>query len=218
MMNVVSPPLRSRPPVSMVTSGFNDQLPLHNEQPIEEHIDEIALFCLLEKQRNAELWGVYHGATPKKHDHQSSSNKGDIALPKVPPRYQCIHFSAEWFVSQINKQSSLELPTHSGAKEQWDDLDHDTQKWIGDMVKVLRGRCSGSNSIQTRRWTCVSFAPTTITPPASPLTLQYAASEDTQGYSTEARKKEVDLSDDEIMSLWNCASPSGDGVDFGMCL
>ena len=163
---------------------------------------------------------LYHGnkfAALKKNDQSHEDT-----LPKFPTRYQCLDLSAQWLVLEMNKQRR-DLSLHSSTKEQWKALDRVTKTFLEDMVNVLIERCNGSSS-HSRRSTpqCIPLlSPNPITPPSSPLTLPLTISEDSilpQERYSEARRKEVDMSDGEIISLWNRAVPSGDRVDFDICL
>mmetsp|Transcript_18048 Transcript_18048/g.32726 ORF Transcript_18048/g.32726 Transcript_18048/m.32726 type:complete len:225 (+) Transcript_18048:167-841(+) len=214
-MSLVSPSPRSKPTIS-TPSGFNFNERAMDDKQTTEYLNEYTLFLLLEKQRNMKLRELYHGKS------FANDQSHEDTLPKFPTRYQCLNLSAQWLVLEINKQRR-DLSLHSSTKEQWKALDHVTKTFLEDVVNILRERYNGSSS-QTRRSTppCIpSLSPTAITPPSSPLTLPLAASEDSmlpQERYPGARRKEVDMSDDEIISLWNRAVPSVDTVDFDVCV
>ena len=210
-MNIVSP-LQTKLTITM-PSRFR---PNENDNRPMKHLDEHALFLLLEIERNKKLRELYRGNSLMAPKSGPNSHQ-DVALPKFPPRYHCLDLSAEWIVSEVNKQRWDFLSMHNSTKDQWrTGLDQVTKMFLEDAVYVLRDRYSGGDgSSQTRSLAppCIpSLSPTCITPPSSPLTLPLVASEDSmmapRTHHAGGRRKEVDMSDDEIMSLWNCAVPS----------
>jgi len=187
---------------------------------MDQRLDQYTLFLLLEKQRNKKLRELYRGdgLAISKNRHGPTE---DVALPKFPPQYRCLDLSAEWFLSEVKKKRR-ELLVHNSTREQWKaGLDQVTNIFLDDMVNFLKERCSVSRNRSQAAFpapTCMpSLCPAAITPPSSPLTLPLAASEDLllpyKSFS-EAQRKEVNMSDREIMLLWNRAVPSEDGVDF----
>eukprot|EP00584_Thalassiosira_punctigera_P004729 CAMPEP_0172544814 /NCGR_PEP_ID=MMETSP1067-20121228/14883_1 /TAXON_ID=265564 ORGANISM="Thalassiosira punctigera, Strain Tpunct2005C2" /NCGR_SAMPLE_ID=MMETSP1067 /ASSEMBLY_ACC=CAM_ASM_000444 /LENGTH=170 /DNA_ID=CAMNT_0013331437 /DNA_START=376 /DNA_END=885 /DNA_ORIENTATION=+ len=140
-------------------------------------------------------------------------------FPKRSPRYQCLDLSTKWIVSELNKHERA-LSLQSSTKEQWKTLNCITKTFLEDMVNILRERYSGSSSEAHRltpsRIPSLNSNSTAITPPPSPPTLPVAVSEDSvlpQERCPEIRRKEINMSDDEIISLWNGAAPSVNGVD-----
>ena len=98
-----------------------------------------------------------------------------------------------------------------------------TKTFLEDMVDILTEQYSGSSS-QTRRSTlqCIPLlSPTSITSSSLSLTLPVSALDDSilppKRYP-EARRKEVDMSDDKVILLWNRATPSANRDDFDICL
>lgn len=176
-----------------------------NEERINS-LDEYTIFLMLEKERTAKLREVYRSSRLDFSKSGRKSDSGDSKLPKFPPRYQCLDLPAEWFVSESNRVQQKTQPT-----EDWNsELDQETKMFLQDMVNALRERYGcGSHA----RLSPLPFSATTITPPSSPLTLPYAPSEDSllpidlHDYS-----REVDMSDEDIRSLWTGSSE--DGVEF----
>ena len=211
------------------TNDPRDTMNANKQRPMK-HLNEYTLFLILERERVHKLRQLYQGKVPvvqKKHKQE------DTALPKFPPRYQCLRdLSAEWFVSELMKHKRV-VSFRDSTKEHWTDgLDQCTKAFLEDMVRILRDvlednerRSSSSTPLPRMPSLC---SPTnipnsdniksmdhrrsmTITPPASPLTLILPASEDSLSLlplqqhvrSDDARRKVVDMSDDEIMTLWD---------------
>ena len=211
-MSIISPCQRSKPTIAMHSVFKSIESTMNRKQPTKR-INEYTIYIMLEKQRNKKLKELYHGnsATPMKEDNESHD---DMPLPKFPPRYQSLDLPAQWFVSEIEKQRRV-LCVDDATKEQWKATDRTTRTFLEDMVNVLRDRQDSSTSSRRSTPPCLpSLSPVrAITPPSSPLTLREAPSYDSQETRTQAERPEVDMSDDEIISLWNCATPSAEGFD-----
>lgn len=174
--------------------------------------DECMLFHMLERQRISKLKGLYKcsgGLGISDIGHQT-----DAFSLELPPRYQGLDQSAEWFF----QQQYLSIP-NKGNNEWKSGLDEATLRYLAELAKVLNERFSS----QPRPSTPVHLLPpslNTITPPSTPLLFSFEAlgiiSPSSLDTDPEARRKEVDLSDEEIMSLWSCTLPSDDGVNFDM--
>lgn len=245
-MNIVSP-LYTKLKIAMPSIKYNNvgigELPMTNtndtrdtmnanKQRPMKHLNEYTLFLILERERVHKLRQLYQGKVPvvqKKHKQE------DTALPKFPPRYQCLRdLSADWFVSELKKHKRV-VSFRDSNKEHWtESLDQCTKTFLEDMVHILRDvledkeRRSSSRSSSSNPLPCMPSlcSPTnipnsdniksmnhrrsmTITPPASPLTLILPVSEDSllpleqHARSDDARRKVVDMSDEEIMTLWD---------------
>jgi len=210
-MNLVSPSTRPKPFIS-IPARFN----MPDDKTLPEDFDEYKLFLFLEKQRIMKLRELYHGISfvVKKNDQSK-----DDALPKYPPRYLCLDLSAQSLVADMKKQRR-DLSLQSSTKEQFRALDRTTKAFLGDTINVLRDQCTGNRS-QSRCSTpqCPpSISPTPITPPSSPLPAPAPEDFLHRGRHQKATIEDVDISDSEIISLWNCTTPSVDGVDFDICL
>jgi len=196
---------------------------MDDKQPIES-LNAYTLFLILEKQRNTKLRELYHSKSfVALKKNSQASHEADATLPTCPPRYQCIHLTAQGLVLEVNKlRRDLTLSLYSSTKEQWEALDRTTKTFLEDTVNVLRDQFHGScGSSQTRCSTPPYIPSRTITPHPSPHPLSLTVSEDSmlpQERHSEARRTEVNMSDDEILWLWNHVVPSVDGFDFDACL
>merc|ERR1719410_1295512 len=225
-MSLVSLTHRPKPAMSM-DSIANFRRRTMNESM--KNITEYRLFLLLEKKRVMKLRELYQDRSSNVPKTPRQSSHGGV-LPKLPPRYQCLDLSVQWFISEISKQKKL-VSVNNMSKDQWRALDHATKVFLQDVLHILREQLAESRSFSPRsRPPCApSPSPSTITPPSSPLTLPQASSEDTilpKENETQARRGgkitaypqgrriEVDMTDDEIRSLWNRTVPSEDGIDF----
>ncbi len=180
--------------------------------------DEYMIFLVLERQRFVKLKELYKGSKLGISGIRERTNKDAFSL-KLPPRYQCRDFSAGSFLSEMQKQHQA-LPNPFQHDDQWKSgLDEATLTYLADLATVLNDRYSSS---QTRSSTPLHFLPlssNTITPPSTPLLISLEVldiSPLSLGVQHEGGTNEVDLSDEEIMSLWSCTLPSDDGVDFDM--
>ena len=174
--------------------------------------DEYMIFLFLERQRFVKLKELYKGS---KLGISGIKTNEDASSLKLPPRYQCCDFSAGSFLSEMQKQHQS-LPIPFQHDDQWKSgLDEATLTYLADLATVLNDRYSS----QTRSSTPLHFLPlssNTITPPSSPLLISVEVldiSPLSLDVQHEGRTNEVDLSDEEIMSLWSCTLPSDDDFD-----
>mmetsp|Transcript_7686 Transcript_7686/g.12162 ORF Transcript_7686/g.12162 Transcript_7686/m.12162 type:complete len:305 (-) Transcript_7686:884-1798(-) len=227
-MSFVSPLQRSKPTISM-HPRFHCNRAMNDKQSIE-YLNVYTLFLILEKQRNMKLRELYHSKSfVALKKNSQASHEADTTLLKCPPRYQCLDLSAQGLVLEVNKLRR-DLSLHISTKEQWKALDRTTKTFLEDTVNVLRYLFDGSGS-QTRCSTPPCIPSRTITPHPSPYPLSLTVSEDSmlpherhskamlpQESHSEGRRTEVNMSDDEILWLWNHVVPSVDGFDFDACL
>mmetsp|Transcript_3359 Transcript_3359/g.6254 ORF Transcript_3359/g.6254 Transcript_3359/m.6254 type:complete len:223 (-) Transcript_3359:109-777(-) len=222
-MSFVSPLQRSKQTISMPPRFNCNNRTMDDKQPIE-YLNAYTLFLLLEKQRNMKLRELYHSKSfVALKKNSQASHEADATLPKCPPRYRCLDLSAQGLVLEINKLRR-DLSLHSSTKEQWKALDRATKTFLEDTVNVLRDQFHGSGgSSQTRCSTPPCTPSRTITPHPSPYLLPLTVSEDSmmpherhskvilpQESHSKGRRTEVNMSDDEILSLWNHTVPSAD--------
>jgi hypothetical protein len=116
---------------------------------------------------------------------------------------------------------------HSPSKEQWTTgLDQVTQTFLSDTVNALKDQYFGTTQIRPSKPPLMPLqGPTTITPHSTPLLPPLSSppvSPEDSIFSflqefPESRRDEVDMSDEEIISLWTHATPSVDGVDLDEC-
>ncbi len=186
-----------------------------------QNLDVYNLFHILEMQRNKKLKELYCGNKPL----VSKKSQGDIALPKFPPRYQCLDLTAEWIALEMKGQRR-DSSIRSRTKEQWKTgLDQVTKTFLLDAANILKDQYLGTTQIQPLTPPLMpSRSPTTITPQLSPLLLPLLSTSLSPVDSisvidelAKSRSDEVDMSGEEIISLWIQATPSEDGVDLDEC-
>lgn len=191
--------------------------------PEKNRINAYALFLVLEKQRNLKLRELYRQrldvcsvdkCTDEQHEHY------EVSLPKLPPRYQNLKVSVDWLMLKLRKQR----PTSKHSNE-YKALDNVTKTFLDDTVRVLQDQCEEDdiiNNVCSR----IDFCPTpmmprssiTVTPPSSPRRLpRITLSEEDNPLKSLSRSPsdsihEVDLTDEQIMSIYEISEPSGDAV------
>ena len=79
--------------------------------------DERMIFLFLERQRFEKLKELYKGSKLRMSGIRKKENDDAISL-KLPPRYQCLDFSAESFFSEMQKQHHP-LPIPFQHDDQW---------------------------------------------------------------------------------------------------
>mmetsp|Transcript_22020 Transcript_22020/g.44163 ORF Transcript_22020/g.44163 Transcript_22020/m.44163 type:complete len:237 (+) Transcript_22020:99-809(+) len=191
----------------------------------EKNITAYALFNVLEKQRIMKLRELYRQRLDAPSVNGSSTmpqqkpQEYGVSLPKLPPRYQNLNASADWLMLQLRKQR----PT-SQAFDEYKALDKITMTFLDDTVGVLQAQneddafinnlcsklCSTSRSIHRS-----SIA---ITPPSSPRRLPRVTLTEEEPPSISLSQPpsnsihEVDLTDDQIISIYERSESSGDAV------
>jgi len=191
------------------------------------NINAYALFLVLEKQRNLKLRELYRqrfDASSVDELSQSTQNQKHqehygVSLPTFPPRYQNLNLSTDWLMLKLRKQR----PT-SQAIDEYKALDNVTKTFLEDTVRVLQDQCVEDAIINNMCSTCnvrsMNRSSITITPPSSPLRLPRAILTQTEeeppsislSKSPSDPIHEVDLSDDQIMSLYEISESSGDAL------
>ena len=176
----------------------------NNEQQLLDDLEH-TIFVLLEKQRIKMLRELYHG----KRRLESKKYTSNALLPPFPPRYACLKdLSSDWLVSELKKRHRQKKIPHKPAME-LSTLDQVTKTFLEDVVNILQEEYGTSlspsripplpdlNPISSEATT---LDRTTITPPSSPLTLQVVIED---CILTDDRRSEVNMTDSEIVSLWN---------------
>merc|ERR1712194_34087 len=139
----------------------------------------------------------------------------DDMLPRFPPRFPCLNLSTRCILLGLKRQrlSSNIIPMN----EKWRALDLTTKTFLEDAVAVLKKQCDYLTVKRHPSMPCLpsltctaprSSQSTSITPPSSTLTMPLVVTV----------SEELAMSDDEIISLWNHAEPSVDGIDLHGCL
>lgn len=179
--------------------------PLHQTKPTmtkggelrDEPFDEYQLFILLERQRNMKLRELYH-------DRSVAIPRMQNQLLKLPPRYQWLDLSdIGSFLNELLTKRR-QNPSSATNKEQWKALDRTTKMFLEDMTHVLRELHNESGRITPPPPTTLN--PTPITPLHSPSRIPSAASGSNSAVPPEeCVTREVNISDDEIYSLWGVA-------------
>jgi len=187
----------------------------------EKNITAYALFHVLEKQRIVKLRELYHQRLDAPSVNRSSSMPQEygVSLPKLPPRYQNLNASADWLMLQLRKQR----PT-SQAFDEYKALDKITKTFLDDTVGVLQAQNEEDAFINNL---CSELCSTpraihrssiTITPPSSPRRLPRVTLTEEEPPSISLSQPpsnsihEVDLTDEQIISIYERSEPSGDAV------
>ena len=238
-MSVVTPPQASRPTLAISRSldpgdGAASE-PRRCDPPPAAHLNERALFYLLERHRTARLRDLYHGRRPAATNTRHAP-RGD-GLPPCPPRFQCLDLSLQRLLAELELVETGRRGRSRkgrGAGERWRTLDRVTRTFLEEAVIVLRRGSDGDPVARRSGLPCSSplaqDAPRSspsaaITPPPSPRALLPAATKDAAPPQEIPReiprnltRGEVAMSDDEIRALWNRTEPSVDSVDLYLCL
>ena len=183
------------------TSSCNDEQQLIND------LDVHAIFVLLEKQRIKKLRELYHGKR-----RLESKNRKDTTnlLPPYPPRYACLKdLSSDWLVSELKKNHRDRMLLHHRPAMELSTLDQVTKTFLEDVINILQEEYGTSLSpsripplptLNPLSSEATTLDRTTITPPSSPLTLPVVIED---CILTDDRRSEVNMTDSEIVSLWN---------------
>jgi hypothetical protein len=239
-MNINSPQADPKPSVAAASIALVPTLPFqvqattaesNNSSKMmcpEKNINAFALFLVLEKQRNLKLRQLYRqrfDASSVDESSQSTQNQKHqehygVSLPTFPPRYQNLEVSPDWLMIKLRKQR----PT-SQALNEYKALDNVTKTFLEDTVRVLQDQCVEDAIINNLCSTSCNMrsmnrSSITITPPSSPLRLPRATLTLTEeeppsislSKSPSDSIHEVDLSDEQIMSLYEISESSGDAL------
>lgn len=192
----------------------------------EKNINAYALFHVLEKQRILELRELYRQRFDSPRDNGSSSvqmqtqtpqEQHAVPLPKLPPRYQHLKVSADWLMLQLRKQRPA-----SRTSDEYKALDNVTKTFLDDTVRVLLDE---ENAVINNFCSKLCFVPRSkrrssikITPPSSPRRLPRVTLTEEEPPVMSLSKPlsdsihEVDLTDEQIMTIYESSEPSGDAV------
>eukprot|EP00984_Skeletonema_dohrnii_P007431 scaffold2697_cov95-Skeletonema_dohrnii-CCMP3373.AAC.5 len=192
----------------------------------EKNITAYALFHVLEKQRIVKLRELYRqrldapSVNGSSYMPQQKPQEYGVSLPKLPPRYQNLNVSADWLMLQLRKQR----PT-SQAFDEYKALDKITKTFLDDTVRLLQAQNEEDTIINNL---CSELCSTprsihrsssiTITPPSSPRRLPRVTLTEEEPPSIALSKlpsdsiHEVDLTDEQIISIYESSEPSGDAV------
>ena len=190
--------------------------------------NEYNLFLILEKHRISKLKELYHSkrfslSKAAANDRTSKVDRYEgIELPKLPPRYQHLDLPDDWFVSgskmqrshrKLHELISFQKLSINSSKE-WKSLDQLTKSFLKETVDILSERFSGNIESDHFYQLSSHTGPMTSVPVLSTSHLFSPIPKETQ--QTKHGNdviNEVDMSDDEIMSIWNRSEPSDDGVN-----
>lgn len=178
----------------------------NNEQQLLDDLDVHTIFILLEKQRIKMLRELYHG----KRRLESKKYTSNALLPPYPPRYACLKdLSSDWLVSELKKYHRDRMLLHHRPVMELSTLDQVTKTFLEDVVNILQEEY-GTSLSPSRIPPLPDLNPisseatppdrTTITPPSSPLTSPVVIED---CILSDDRKSEVNMTDSEIVSLWN---------------
>lgn len=192
----------------------------------EKNINAYAIFHVLEKQRILELRELYRQRLDAPSVNGSSSvqvqtpqEHSRATLPKLPPRYQHLKVSTNWLMLQLRKQR----PT-SRTSDEYRALDNVTKTFLDDTVRVLLDE-QEENAIIKNFCSKLCFMPRNkrrssikITPPSSPRRAPRVTLTEEEPPVMSLSKPlsdsihEVDLTDEQIMTIYETSEPSGDAV------
>ena len=190
--------------------------------------NEYNLFLILEKHRISKLKELYHSKrfSRSKAAADERTSKVDryegIELPKLPPRYQHLDLPDDWFVSgsksqrshrKLHELISFQKLSINSSKE-WKSLDQATKSFLKETVDILRERFRGNIESDYFSESSSHTGPMASVPALSTSPLHSPIPQETQLTKNDNDViNEVDMSDDEIISIWNRSEPSDDGVN-----
>jgi hypothetical protein len=203
--------------------------------PVKD-INAYALFVVLEKQRNMKLKELYNqrldAFCPSTEQPQKECDT--ISLPKLPPRYQNLKVSATWLMLKLRMQR----PTLTMQNE-YKALDHLTKTFLVDTASVMQAYCEEQSIIGSLQTACADVCSSNplpsmhkrrrssiITPPSSPRRRvpRITLDEEVSPFLSHPLLKspsesvdEVDLTDDQIISLYNDSEGSEKAVLLNIC-
>ncbi len=193
----------------------------------EQYINAYALFHVLEKQRILELRELYrqrldapsNGSSFEQMQRPQEHSQASVTLPKLPPRYQHLKVSTDWLMLQLRK-----LRPTSRTSDEYKALDNVTKTFLGDTVRVLFDE-QEEDAIINNFCSKLCFIPRTkrrtsnqITPPSSPKRMPRVTLTEEEPPVMSLSKHlsdsipEVDLTDEQIMTIYESSEPSGDAV------
>jgi hypothetical protein len=247
MMNIISPKESTKPTAVAIDSipmlPFQVEADLNNitapsmkKCPVKD-INAYALFVVLEKERNMKLKELYRqrlDAFCSSTEQRQEECDAIVSLPKLPPRYQNLNVSARWLMIKLR----LQRPTLTMQNE-YKALDHVTKTFLDDTASVMQAYCEEQSIIGSLQTTCADVCssnplPTMhkrrrssiITPPSSPRRRvpRITLDEEVSPFlslslfkSPSESVNEVDLTDDQIMSIYNDSEPVEDAVVLNAC-
>ena len=201
-------------------------------------INAYTLFVVLEKERNMKLKELYRqwldASCPSTEQQQEECDA--VSLPKLPPRYQNLNVSAKWLMMKLR----LQRPTLTMQNE-YKALDHVTKTFLDDTASVMQAYCEEQTIIGSLQTACAEVCSSNplppmhrrrrrssiITPPASPRSRRVpriTLDEEVSPFLSLSLLKspsesvdEVDLTDDQIMSLYDNSEASEDAVLINAC-
>lgn len=228
-MNFISPQVHPKQSAAAASITLVPTLPFQVQATAEsnssnlmcpvKNINAYALFLVLEKQRNSKLRELYRqrldlDASSQSTQYQKYYEKNGVSLPTFPPRYQNLNVSADSLMLKLRMQR----PT-SQAFDEFKILDHVTRTFLEDTARVLQNQCEEDCIINNLCSTCnihsMNRSSITITPPSSPLRLPRAEEEPpsiSMPKPSSGSIHEVDLTDEQIIALYEISESSGDAV------
>ena len=123
--------------------GSNEPSKQHS---VRQSFTEYSLFSILENERNEQLREVYNRRCTSQHDIRIDGEDGEDVDPItsliVPPRYQMLNLSSEWFIYRLNFRQAGIATKLSDLEQEWRALDQQSMLFIQDVVSILRTRRS----------------------------------------------------------------------------
>jgi len=204
--------------------------------PVKD-INAYALFVVLEKQRNMKLKELYRQRLDAfcSSTEQRQEECDAVSLPKLPPRYQNLNVSARWLIIKLRLQRST-----LNMQNEYKALDHVTKTFLDDTASVMQAYCEEQAIIGCLQTACADVSSSSplptmhkrrrssiITPPSSPRSRRVpriTLDEEVSPFlslslfkSPSESVDEVDMTDDQIMSIYNDSEPSEDPVLINTC-
>lgn len=203
-----------------------------NKQRLMKHLNEYTLFLILERERINKLRQLYQGKSPvvpKKHKQEDTALQfppryqclrdlsAEWFVSELKNHKRVVSFrdsTKEHWTESLDKctKAFLEDMVHilrDLLREEEDNYKRSSRSSSTHLPR-MPSLCSPTNIPTSDNFNSMDHRRSmTITPPASPLTLILPASEDSllplqqHARSNHARRKVVDMSDDEIMTLWD---------------
>jgi hypothetical protein len=120
--------------------------PTSNYPMHEIQFNEYAIFLLLEEERTLRLKS--RAAKVADSSDKSTVNEGSSAKLELPPRYQHLNLSAEWFISKLNGPIQEREP----SVQLWKTLDRVTLICLRHLTSDIRKWCNQTTQMPTNQF------------------------------------------------------------------
>ena len=195
---------------------------------LDRNINVFSIFIVLEKERNLKLKELYDqrfctskSSFSSSTQQQSHQECNGALLPKLPPRYHNLEVSPELLLFKLRDQR----PT-SHVFGEYKSLDKVTKNFLHDTAKLLQSQCEEDAIVSSQHYSfnlsslpaAVHRSSITITPPSSPSRIPRVTLTEDKPPDISLLKRpldaihEVDMTDEQIISLYVIAESSADAV------